>query len=78
MRLKELLNDVPGILETQGDVEVQIDTLVTDSRDQVSNGLFFCISGMRFDAHSFAAQAQQNGCVAPDCGALSGLPACAR
>lgn len=64
MRLKELLNDVPGILETQGDVEVQIDTLVTDSRDQVSNGLFFCISGMRFDAHSFAAQAQQNGCVA--------------
>ncbi|MCI6376647.1 MAG: UDP-N-acetylmuramoyl-L-alanyl-D-glutamate--2,6-diaminopimelate ligase [Clostridiales bacterium] len=64
MRLKELLNDVPGILETRGDVEVQIDALVTDSRDQVDNGLFFCISGMRFDAHTFAPQAQHNGCVA--------------
>ncbi len=33
MRLKELLNDVPGILETRGDFEFQIDALVTYSRD---------------------------------------------
>ena len=37
---------------------------MTDSREKARNGLFFCISGMRFDAHDFAAQAVENGCVA--------------
>ncbi len=64
MQLKELLVDVPGILETQGDMSINIDSLVTDSRAQSQNGLFFCISGLRVDAHRFAPQAQQNGCIA--------------
>ena len=62
MLLKDLLSDVPGVLETRGDAEIQ--ALVTDSREKARNGLFFCISGMRFDAHDFAAQAVENGCVA--------------
>ncbi len=64
MLLKELLSGVPGIVETRGDTAVEIGALVTDSREKAEAGLFFCISGMRFDAHDFAAQAVGNGCVA--------------
>lgn len=64
MLLRELLIDVPGVLETRGDTEIEIDALLTDSREEARNGLFFCISGMRFDAHKFAPQAVANGCVA--------------
>lgn len=64
MRLKDLLAGVPGIEEVRGNEEIEIGALVTDSRDQAQNGLFFCISGMRFDAHDFAPQAERNGCVA--------------
>ena len=64
MVLKELLAQVPGVLETRGDMDTVIDNLITDSREKTQNGLFFCISGLRFDAHTFAAQACQNGCTA--------------
>ncbi len=64
MLLKDLLVEVPGILETSGNTSIQIDQLVTDSRDRVENGLFFCIPGARVDAHDFAPQAVSNGCVA--------------
>ena len=64
MLLEELLREVPGVLETRGDMKVEIGSLITDSREKTENGLFFCISGMRFDAHKFAPQAAQNGCVA--------------
>ena len=64
MLLKDLLVDVPGVLETKGDMEVRIDALITDSREKTSGGLFFCISGARFDAHTFVGQAEKNGCVA--------------
>lgn len=64
MLLQDLLIDVPGVLETKGNMITQIDSLVIDSREEVQNGLFFCISGARFDAHDFAQQAQKSGCVA--------------
>ena len=64
MLLKDLLVDVPGVLETKGDMEVRIDALITDSREKTSGGLFFCISGARFDAHTFVGQAEKNGCGA--------------
>ena len=35
-----------------------------DSRRKGRGGLFFCISGARFDAHDYAAQAVQNGAAA--------------
>lgn len=44
--------------------EVEIDSLVTDSRCQVKNGLFFCLTGGRKDGHLYAAEAVRNGCVA--------------
>lgn len=64
MLLRELLTGLPAAAETRGGLDTRIDTLVTNSRDQSVNGLFFCISGLRFDAHDFAAQAVENGCVA--------------
>lgn len=66
MLLKELLAEVPGILGTRGNMDMEIGALVTDSRIKtpVNNGLFFCISGMRFDAHEYADQVAQFGCTA--------------
>lgn len=64
MLLRELLTGLPAAAETRGDLDTCIDTLVTNSRDHSVNGLFFCISGLRFDAHTYAAQAVENGCVA--------------
>ncbi len=64
MLLKELLAEVPGVIETQGDLDTPIEALITNSREKTANGLFFCISGLRFDAHLFAGQAVENGCTA--------------
>lgn len=50
------------VLEARGDCE--IGALFMDSRQKVERGLFFCIPGARFDAHSFAPQAMQNGAAA--------------
>lgn len=64
MLLRDLIADVPYVLETRGNLDVNIDQLLIDSRKEAKNGLFFCITGARFDAHKFAAQAVGNGCVA--------------
>ena len=64
MLLEDLLQDVPGILETRGRLDTEIGTLSLNSRDKVKRGLFFCISGAQFDAHAFARQAVENGCSA--------------
>ena len=64
MLLKELLQDVPGTVQTRGSLETEIGALSINSRERVKNGLFFCIAGAKFDAHQFASQALENGCTA--------------
>lgn len=64
MYLKDLLIDVPEVLELRGDGQTQIESLSADSRKQTQAGLFFCFRGANFDAHDFAAQAAENGSVA--------------
>lgn len=64
MKLKDLLQEVPYVLDTQGNMDVEIGTLTCKSKEQNKNGLFFCIPGTRFDAHDFAPEAVKNGCVA--------------
>jgi len=64
MLLRELFEDMPGILETTGDMATDIGQLITDSREKAEAGLFFCIPGARVDAHNVAPQAVENGCVA--------------
>ncbi len=63
MRLSELAHLCPQfILEEKGDCEVRLPFM--DSRKTMEAGLFFCISGARFDAHDFAGQAVKNGAAA--------------
>lgn len=50
------------VIEVRGDCEVRLPFM--DSREKTREGLFFCISGARFDAHDFAPQAVENGAAA--------------
>jgi UDP-N-acetylmuramoyl-L-alanyl-D-glutamate--2,6-diaminopimelate ligase len=64
MTLEKLLADLPYLLDVRGDRSTPIGQLTANSREKVTNGLFFCIPGTRVDAHTFAPQAVQNGCAA--------------
>jgi UDP-N-acetylmuramoyl-L-alanyl-D-glutamate--2,6-diaminopimelate ligase len=64
MLLKELIASIPDAVQSRGNIDITIDGLTMNSRDVTSNGLFFCISGSRVDAHDFAPQAIENGCTA--------------
>ncbi len=63
MKLEALLADLPYLLDTRGEMATEIGQITSNSREKVEKGLFFCISGARFDAHQFAPQAVANGCV---------------
>ena len=64
MLLKELLENMPYVEETRGDLQTDIREITSSSRDKTDAGLFFCIVGARFDAHDYAWEAVENGCVA--------------
>lgn len=63
MKLVQLLENTEFICE-QGDIDVEIESLVYDSRKVVKNSVFVCISGMIRDGHSFAKTAANNGAIA--------------
>ena len=44
--------------------ECDIRSMALDSRKKLDSGLYFCIPGMRFDGHTFAPQAIENGAAA--------------
>ncbi len=63
MKLSELAKSaVHEVIRTVG--ECEIENITMDSRVENRNGLFFCVTGARFDGHTFAAQAIRNGAVA--------------
>ena len=64
MLLNELLENVPHIIQTKGLLNIDIDSLMSNSRNKQPNGLFFCVCGMRFDAHTYAPEAIKNGACA--------------
>ncbi len=64
MKLRDLIRDLPGLIDTRGDLDTPIEAITASSREKTADALFFCISGARFDAHDFAPQAVENGCVA--------------
>ena len=64
MKLRELIAKTPYVLETRGDMETEIREITSSSRDKTQEGLFFCIVGAQFDAHDYAWEAVENGCVA--------------
>lgn len=47
-----------------GDGNVTVTTVSTDTRQAVENGLFFALTGEKFDAHDYAEKAVEQGCVA--------------
>ena len=64
MKLSTLCEGLPYLLETQGNLDTEIESVVSSSKEKSRNGLFFCIVGVRFDAHAYAAEAVANGCAA--------------
>lgn len=64
MTLRELIEGLPYLEDTRGDLDITISAVTANSRERTADALFFCIHGARFDAHDFAAQAVENGCTA--------------
>ena len=63
MKLSDLARSCAAhVIRIQGDAEVIRPFM--DSREKMRGGLFFCISGARFDAHDFAEQAVKIGASA--------------
>ena len=48
----------------EGAPQIQIASLMVDSRKKMPNALFFCIKGMANDGHKYIDQAIQNGAIA--------------
>ena len=65
MKLCTLFEKLPYLVETRGNMVTEISALCSDSRKKPEpNSLFFCVPGATFDAHNYAPQAVENGCVA--------------
>lgn len=64
MNLEQLTAGMPELVKITGNAQMEIKTLTADSRAKCESGLFFCIRGGRVDAHDFAPQAVEGGCVA--------------
>ena len=64
MKLKDLAAALRGHWELIGDGETQISALSIDSRKDVKGSLFFCIPGLRQDAHDFAPEVVKKGAAA--------------
>ena len=64
MKLKALIGNVPDIVCTTGNMDVEIGELCVDSRKAAPGALFFCTPGLHMDAHDFAPQAVEKGVVA--------------
>ena len=58
MTLTELINGL-DIIETSGDLSLEVDTIVYDSRKARQGALFVCIEGFVTDGHQYALQAQR-------------------
>lgn len=43
--------------------ELDVDALTCDSKEKVSNGIYFCIKGLKHDGHDFATDSISNGAV---------------
>ncbi|MBO5954055.1 MAG: UDP-N-acetylmuramoyl-L-alanyl-D-glutamate--2,6-diaminopimelate ligase [Oscillospiraceae bacterium] len=63
MKLKELLKDIQ-VLQTNVDMEQQIESVAYDSRKVVPGSLFVAITGLATDGNRFVPMALENGAVA--------------
>lgn len=63
MLLRDLIQRMPDAV-VLGDPEVEVRSVVADSRQVQPGSLFVCIRGFKADGHQFAAQAYEKGAVA--------------
>ena len=64
MRITHLSKNIPGPVQVLGYEHQDVTSLCTDSRKVEKGALFFCIRGLRSDAHDYAQQAVDAGAVA--------------
>ncbi len=64
MLLSELIGRIPGKVEICGNPETEVSCLCSDSRLVRPGAVFFCIRGLRVDAHDLAPEVVANGAVA--------------
>ncbi len=64
MRITHLSKNIPGPVQVLGYEHQDVTSLCTDSRKVEKGALFFCIRGLRTDAHDYAQQAVDAGAVA--------------
>lgn len=69
--LKDILYKV-SLASTKGDMEVEIDHLVFDSRKAKPGGAFIAMPGTQVDGHDFIEKALENGASAVVCEKLPG------
>ena len=60
MKLEELVQGVAGAT-VRGDPETEVRGLAYHTRDVADGTLFFCVPGLSFDGHEFAAEAVEAG-----------------
>ncbi|MGZ8667416.1 MAG: Mur ligase family protein, partial [Solirubrobacterales bacterium] len=63
MELAELIEG-SGVVETRGDLSVEVSGLAYDSRKVGEGGLYFCVPGFSSDGHDFAPAAVEAGAAA--------------
>jgi len=64
MLLKDIAKAAPGLVRIIGNENKEVYAVCSDSRKVVSGALFFCIPGMRYDAHNYAPQVKEAGAAA--------------
>lgn len=62
MKLYEIISNLKFIgIKNYKDLE--IDSLTCDSKEKLSNGIYFCIKGLKNDGHDYAQESIKNGAV---------------
>ena len=62
MKLYDIISNLK-ILGIKNYHELEIDSLTCDSKEKLSNGIYFCIKGMKTDGHDYAEESIKNGAV---------------
>ncbi|MEG2246825.1 MAG: UDP-N-acetylmuramoyl-L-alanyl-D-glutamate--2,6-diaminopimelate ligase [Peptostreptococcaceae bacterium] len=63
MLLREVIKDIE-VIDTKGNLDIEIDNIQYDSRKVESNGLFICVKGFTVDGHDFIDKAIEKGAKA--------------
>ena len=69
MKLIEILKDI-DIVSSKGNLQIDIDSICTDSRKCCAGSLFIAVKGAENDGHKYIGSAIQNGATAVVCAVL--------